>query len=73
MNKCKGICDRYTVASYHGVGYNTGTIAFCRNCNHMYLKLDIKKYRCPCCNCIVRTHLRSSRRKEMLKLEVKRY
>jgi Zn finger protein HypA/HybF involved in hydrogenase expression len=70
---CNNLCSRYREINRTQIGYNTGLIAFCRNCNHMYYKEDIVKYRCPCCKSTVRTHLRSSRRKEMSKLEVKRY
>ncbi len=73
MNSCKNICERYNKVPYTQIGYNTGLIAFCRNCHHMFFKVDTKKLRCPCCGGIVRTHLRSSRRKEMLKIMVKRY
>lgn len=63
----------YRKVDYTRTGYNTGKIAFCRNCDHMFFKEDIVKYRCPCCKSLVRTHLRSSRRKQMQKLTVKRY
>ncbi len=73
MNVCKNLCNRYDKVDHTKTGYNTGKIAYCRNCMYMFFKKDVIKYRCPCCKSIVRTHLRSSRRKEMLKLEVHRY
>lgn len=73
VSNCNNLCNRYRKAGARTTNYRSGKIAFCRNCNHMYYKEDIVKYRCPCCKSTVRTHLRSSRRKEMQKMTVKRY
>jgi Zn finger protein HypA/HybF involved in hydrogenase expression len=55
---CNGICHRYDRANYKiekGTGY-------CRNCDYGFHLKELKKYRCPCCNNVVRTHIRNSHR-----------
>jgi Zn finger protein HypA/HybF involved in hydrogenase expression len=73
VSHCNNLCSRHRKADAHTVSYRSGKIAYCRNCSHMFYKEDVIKYRCPCCKSLVRTHLRSSRRKEMQKMTVKRY
>jgi hypothetical protein len=73
VSTCKGMCDRFKKVDHTKTSYITGKIAYCRNCMHMFHIDDIVNYRCQCCKGKVRTHVRSSRRREMLKLRVKRY
>ena len=68
-NRCKHFCDRYPDIKHKYLSYDTGLIAFCSVCEKTMWREDIVKYRCPCCNTVVRTNPRTRSKRLLMTVD----